>query len=114
MWTLGHEGPPTSALSLSRGTERVGEGSSPRLALLSPYHALPSPGQAMRPSWLPAPRGVPASLVSGITHSVWAWGLLSRWELHEEQRRLFLFLVGEVSSFRYIPRAGEARELLDG
>lgn len=72
MWTLGHEGPPPpNTCSQSEQRHRAsGEGEAlpgwPSSLLTMPSHPLAT---AMRPRWLPAPQGVPASRVSGITHS---------------------------------------------
>lgn len=71
MWTIGHESPPhTCSQSEQRHKASVCVGGAlpgwPSSLLTMPSHPLAT---AMRPRWLPALQGVPASQVSGNTHS---------------------------------------------
>lgn len=111
-WTPGHKGPPGCSLhtcSQSEQRHRAGGGGSARLALLSSPHGPPqSPATAIRQRRLPALQWVPASVVSGSTHShVDSWpDFLVGAELSGEQRSLFCFLVGRSA-------LAQARELVE-
>lgn len=106
-WPLGHKGPPSCSLHTCSQSEQRHRARG----LCQAGPSLPSPRHCHQAEVAPSPAWVPASPASGSPTPMRTLGLSFWREPSGEQRRPFLFLVGEVrcSAGR---RAGGARGLL--